>query len=78
MNTAMSGLLEPYGDLVKVLGYFQTKATVERMLKAFREVLQTSIENKNNLFSGNYPEPAMQKALDESKILLKNHYFKQV
>lgn len=78
MNNAMSGLLEPYGELIRELGYFQTKVSIEKMVKAFREVLELSIRDKKKLFNGQYADTAMQDAIDKSKLLLKNHYFKQV
>jgi len=72
----MEGLLEPYGDLLKEFGVFQTKNNIEKLLNSFRVLIEEIISNKDAYFNGNYPEDGLQDAIDSSKILVKNHFFK--
>ena len=43
VKSGMEGLLEPYGEMLKQYGYYQTKHNIERLCLAFRELLETIV-----------------------------------
>ena len=78
IKNAMEGLLEPYGDLLKKFGYYQTRNYADKLLRAYRVILEEIIPKKAVYFSGNYPEDGLQFAIKNSKSLLKTHFFKEI
>jgi len=43
-----------------------------------RELLEKSVAKTEELYGGNYPENAMQDAIDRSALLLKKHYWSKL
>ena len=78
MKESMKGLLEPKGNLLNHYGFFRTKNQIELLCIAYRELLEKIIPAREYYFGKERNRlEAIYHAFTKSKLLLKNHYFKQ-
>ena len=55
LKLTMEGRLEPKGALLKELGYFKVRGSVEKLCGTFRKVIEKSFNGVEALYSGQYP-----------------------